>query len=111
MTGYRYHRIDGRTLTPETDPRGVVHWTEPDAEAVQFRCPCGERLVYVRSPPHTITFDDRGRMTLDGSCGSHERGKEGVRGYRPPNWCHFWIADGRPVMVDDAQCPGGRGGA
>ena len=47
--------------------RVVVPWDK----GVVFRCPLDERQVYVAQPPHTITFDDQGLLTLDGSVGSH----------------------------------------
>ena len=78
----------------------MVPWND----GVVFRCPCDERQIYVASPPHTITFDDDGRLTLNGSVGSKEiRGPGG----RPSNWCHFWVWGGTPEMCSDAQCPGG----
>ena len=76
--------------------RAVVTWNE----GVVFRCPCDERQVYVSSPPHTITFDAAGRLTLDGSVGSR------ARGGRPANWCHFHIKAGVPTMCGGVKCPG-----
>ena len=100
----KYHRIEGDRL-PAEDSRGVLHWQEIGREAVQFRCPCGERLVYVTAPPHKIEFDDAGILkSLGGSCGYRAKGK------RPANWCHFTIKDGEiETMHDDSQCPGGDG--
>lgn len=80
-------------------------------KAIQFRCPCGRRLVYVTAPPHGITFDDAGHLTLDGSVGSVARPATPLRPARQQNWCHFFIRDGDPEMCDDAQCPGGHGQA
>ena len=72
-------------------------------DGVVFKCPCGERQVYVASPPHTITFDEGGLLTLDGSVGSHADDSRG----RGKNWCHFHIKGGEAKMCEDAQCPGG----
>lgn len=84
--------------------REVFHWDGPDGEAVQFRCPCGERLVYVKSPPHTIEFWDDGILaSLGGSCGYRVQSEKN----RPANWCHFTITDGIPTIHGDARCPGG----
>ena len=69
---------------------------------VYFRCPCDERTVYITSPPHTITFEDDGTLTLDGSVGSHEDKGKG----RPSNWCHFNVKSGEVEMHSDSICPG-----
>ena len=100
-----YRRIEGGILPAEG--RGVLHF-QPSGhveEAVEFWCPCGERRVYVTSPPHTIEFAEDGTLaSLGGSCGYRER-----KG-RPDNWCHFTIADGRvETMHGDSKCPGGDG--
>ena len=85
--------------------RNVLFWVnEGVGEEIHFRCPCGERMVYVTSPPHTISFDDEGLLTLVGSVGSRASlhlsdGK--------PNWCHFWLKNGIPKMCFDTRCPGG----
>ena len=98
----RYTRVEGSRL--DANPGGVLHWKPGDGEAVQFRCPCGERLVYVTSPPHTITFREDGMLaSLGGSCGTHA---EDTAGGRPANWCHFTITDGVAAMHSDAKCPG-----
>ena len=78
--------------------RAVVPWQA----GVVFRCPCDGRHVYVKSPPHAITFDGDGVLTLEPSCGS-KAGRSG----RPQNWCHFHVRAGRPKMCSDAKCPGG----
>ncbi len=94
---------------PLIDTHVVLCW---ENDAVIFACPCGGREVYVTSPPHTITFSEDGKLTLDGSVGSKE-GWKMVRGVGiddlPKNWCHFWLKDGEPEMCDDAKCPGGQG--
>ena len=90
----KYHRETGTTLQ-----RGSREVVECD-QGVCFWCPCGEREVYVSSPPHTITFDEEGVLTLDGSCGYH------ATDVHPANWCHFWLKDGEAKMVSDAKCPG-----
>ena len=81
-------------------PEGIA---VPWQGGIVFKCPCGERDVYVASPPHEITWDDDGALTLNGSVGSHE---DKARG-RDANWCHFFIKGGAVDMCSDAQCPGG----
>ena len=79
-------------------PGAVVPWKD----GVIFRCPCGERQVYVASPPHAITFADDGRLTLDGSVGSRADASRG----RPANWCHFHVKNGDVTMCEGSACPG-----
>ena len=90
----KYRRGPGTVL--HRGKREVLTW---QGEA-HFRCPCGERQVVVRSPPHGIEFDDDGVLTIEGSCGYTATDE------RPKNWCHFHIKAGVPKMVSDAQCPG-----
>lgn len=78
----------------------VVEWDSEAGRGVVFRCPCSERIVNVKEPPHTITFMDDGRLHLDGSCGYAGNDEH------PQNWCHFWIRNGEAAMVSDAKCPG-----
>lgn len=107
-----YRRDDGDYRYPTPIPPGAV---VPFGDGVAFMCPCGSRQVYVASPPHGISFDDDGRLTLHGSVGSHERLRLAAEPItdsawrdRPANWCHFWIRDGAAVMCVDAACPGGK---
>ena len=72
----------------------------PWSEGVVFRCPCDHRQMYVASPPHTITFDAEGVLTVNASCGYKGNSQQ------PQNWCHFWLRDGDVEMCSDAQCPG-----
>ena len=76
----------------------VVPWNN----GVVFRCPCGERQVYIASPPHTITFDEEGLLHVDPSLGYKARPDLD----RPTNWCHFNINNGIPSMHSDSKCPG-----
>ena len=100
----KYRKVEGGIL--ESATRGVLYWSEKQGEAVQFWCPCGERLVYCTSPPHTIEFDDAGVVaSLGGSCGYKANEDKG----RPSNWCHFTVTDGRAKIHGDAKCPGGDG--
>ena len=93
----KYRKGEGFTLPK--GQRNVLSWED----AAHFRCPCDERTVNVQSPPHSISFDDEGLLTLDGSCGSKVNEALG----RPTkNWCHFWIKAGVPEMCEDAKCPG-----
>ena len=78
----------------------------PFQQGVIFRCPCGERDIYVAQPPHTITFDEQDRLTLVGSVGSHEHPNHDPP--RPQNWCHFHLKDGAAKMCADAKCPGNK---
>ena len=99
----KYRKMPEGARTPDEQlsrvgERVVVPW----ADGVMFRCPCDERQLYVASPPHEITFDSEGVLTLDPSCGY--RASEHPK--RPQNWCHFWLKNGTPEMCDDAKCPG-----
>ena len=78
----------------------VLHWGNDHTEAVSFTCKCGQREVYVQSPPHTILFDEEDKLTVEGSCG------QAATEYRPQNWCHFQMTDGEITMYNDAKCPG-----
>lgn len=109
----RYHRIDTEHLRREDNPRSVVHWKDAHHEAINFLCPCGQRSIYVTSPPHIITFDENGILeSLGGSCGyrpvQEVRNKQGevVIQAKPENWCHFTIDNGIATMHNDSQCPG-----
>ena len=94
----RYKKISGKILDKTIGP--VVAW---DA-CVLFNCPCGERQVYVTSPPHIITFDEEDILTLDGSCGY--RKNEALN--RKANWCHFFLKNGYIEMCSDVECPGAK---
>lgn len=106
----RYHRVNGDRLPPRST-REVAHWVDKRdekgaaiRESCQFRCPCGKRLVYVTSPPHSIAFAKDGILkSLGGSCGYQAEGD------RPQNWSHFTITDGQATMHGDSKCPGGDG--
>ena len=89
-----YSRVDGRVCTKGT---GSVVARE---NGVLFWCPCDFRVVHVSSPPHKISFDGQGRLTLVGSCGFRAHGK------RPEIWCHFSVSGGVATMHGDSQCPG-----
>ena len=95
----KYHKVDEVEVS-YAGPAGseVMPWSD----GVVFLCPCGERQCYVSSPPHTITFDAEGVLTLDGSVGS--RADESRD--RAENWCHFHIKQGVPTMCSVVQCPG-----
>ena len=95
MAAVKYRRAPGTIL--HYGPREVLVF----GAGVYFHCPCGERRIFVASPPHTITFDDGGVLTLDPSCGYAKTTEH------PANWCHFWLKAGVAEMVADAQCPGG----
>ena len=97
MTYRRAPSVDMERPLTESGP--VLAWDDYNDGAVIFLCPCGSREVYVTSPPHTITFDDDLRLTLDGSVGGAGR-------WRGDNLCHFWLKGGEVEMCDDAKCPG-----
>ena len=108
MSDEKYRRLAGDILPPDT--RDVLQWQN----GIHFRCPCGQRRVYVTEPPHEIKFDSDECLTLDESVGSHEKTRlsnEDPAGdewcQRPAKWCHFWIKAGVPEMCADAKCPGG----
>ena len=82
----------------ERIPHGRVVRT-PDGHLF-FRCPCDDRDVFVTQPPHTASYDEAGRLTLDGSCGSYQNGD------LPENWCHFSIKGGMVEIHSDSVCPG-----
>ena len=90
-----YKGIEGNKLL---HPKSVIKLE--DINAIAFHCPCGERIAYVSSPPHKITFDENKILTIKNSCG-YKATKD-----KPTNWCHFYIKDGQYKMVDDSQCPG-----
>ena len=98
-----YRRVP--TSKTEPSPKGigpVLHfpWLPGESEAIEFRCPCGERIIYITSPPHGISFDNEERLTLKGSVGARERGT------LPRNWCHLDMTNGIATMYDDSICPG-----
>ena len=69
-------------------------------DGATFRCPCGKRQVLIKQPPHHVSFDKEGVITIDGSMGYHKTME------RPENWCHFSIENGLAEMHEDALCPG-----
>ena len=84
----------------------VYDWSNNRGEACQvaFWCPCGQRIVYVSKPPHSvIEFDDDGLLTIKGSIGYESRRHSD----RPKVWCHLQITKGRVTIHDDVTCPGG----
>jgi len=118
VTIYRKSRDTATEYHRPSDADGtVIHWPfGSDApQAIVFVCPCGGREVYVTSPPHLISFDAEGALTLDGSVGSRRVGPSPdfrrVHGRNlsdlPANWCHFLVENGVATMCDDAACPGG----
>lgn len=72
-----------------------------------FRCPCGMRALKVVDPPHGISYDAAGLLTVRGSIGSRATPRCGSEPARPTNWCHFSVTAGEPAMYSDARCPGG----
>ena len=86
--------------------RDVVAWCDEIHSGAHFRCPCDQRVLNVRQPPHGIEFSAEGLLTLTGSCGSRADVARGILKGKPANWCHFWIKNGVPEVASDAQCPG-----
>ena len=95
-----YRRHHSEHMQRPLEPGPVLFWDEGDHTSVHFTCPCGDREVYVMSPPHTIEFDAEGRLALDGSVGGSGR-------WKGDNLCHFLLKGGEVEMCDDAKCPGG----
>ena len=75
-------------------------WVSPTGGHVCFRCPCGDRVCNLVVPPHKVRFDDDGILTVSNSIGSR-----GIGDGRP-EWCHFHVKQGIPLMAKDARCPG-----
>ena len=74
---------------------------------VMFRCPCDERLVSVRRPPHArIEFDSDDRLTIEASIANSEGTLLTTGGRLAAGACHFHVMAGAAVMCDDATCPG-----
>ena len=94
----KYRRLAG-TILPKVSRDVLVD----GGTGIHFRCPCGERRVYVTSPPHHYEFADDGVLTIAESCGY--RANEKLN--RPAGWCHFHIKKGEPAMCKGVQCPGG----
>ena len=90
----KYHKAEVDVHGPGS--REVMDWQN----GIVFFCPCDERRVYITSPPHTVTFDAAGVLTLDPSIGYRENERH------PQNWCHFFLKDGVATMCADTQCPG-----
>lgn len=116
MSQPTYRRAENNDVDrPLKECGPVLSFGKPgEGGCVVFLCPCGGREVYVTSPPHTIEWDDAGRLSLDGSVGSKEL--SGPHEFRivhgeslhdlPANWCHFKVKVGVATMYDDAKCPG-----
>lgn len=85
-------------LSAERDltPPGAVVEIEPNAWYTLI-CPCRQRLIGIRQPPHKIQFDADGAMTVWNSLGSPAS---------VPYTCHLYIRGGRPEFGKDANCPG-----
>ena len=103
---YRRHHSEDMSR-PIATPGPVLFWESDQGSAIVFSCPCGEREVYVKSPPHGIAFDAEERLTIHGSVASTGHSHRS----RDIGRCHFHIADGEASMCDDATCPSGPKGA
>ena len=78
----------------------VLFWEESTGKACVFCCPCGEREVYVTSPPHSkIEFDADGLLTIEASIARKRRTDDTPA-------CHFWIKNGEVEMCADSTCSG-----
>ena len=93
-----------RKRTEEELDNGVFGAVVPFGDGIVFQCLCNERTVYIASPPHKITFDDDGVLTIEGSCGYTEKKNLG----REENWCHFLLKNGEIEMCSDSKCPGSK---
>ena len=82
----RYHKVEDRELIGKEEGAAML-WRD----GVILYCPCGERTVYVASPPHTeISFGDGGLLTIAPSIGYKKQEKL----KREKNWCHLFIKNG-----------------
>ena len=92
-----YRRNDDPNLIFERPlkPGEVMDAKDDKGCAVVFGCLCGEREVYVVSPPHhAIRFSDDGLLTIEPSILS------------PKHGCHFFMRKGHVEMCGDSTCPG-----
>ena len=102
-----YRLIAGRVLPKEAGPVIEIQASEHEGEhygpGVMFWCPCGERRVVIRMPPHkSITFDSERRPTIKDSIGAKPAPPE----FPTANWCHAFMTDGKFTLTSDATCPG-----
>ena len=107
MTSIVYKLIAERVLPKEPgaviEIQGGVFEDERYGPGVIFWCPCGERRIVARTPPHkSITFDEQKRLTIKDSLGAHPKPPE----YPNDNWCHSHMVEGRFELCDDVICPG-----
>lgn len=106
MGSPEYRLIEGTVLPREAGP--VI-----DAGGVtMFRCPCGARRVVIwnqehpETKGHVVSYDQDGRLTIEGSIGYAASGDPDREDYRPDGWCHAHVTEGRFELCDDAICPG-----
>ena len=101
-----YRLIEGHVLPKEPGAVVAIQGSDVDERfgpGCMFRCPCGERRIAVRIPPHeSITYDPEGRPTIRASLGAHPTPPD----YPSSNWCHAHMKGGRFELCGDAICPG-----
>ena len=68
-------------------------------EQAYLWCPCGENVFIVNSPPHNISFDEQGLMSL-------EKSYMFIKGDNANYICHFLMKKGIASMQSDSTCPG-----
>lgn len=105
-----YRLIEGGILPRGAGPVVQIQASEYEGETYGpgciFWCPCLERQIVVRTPPHkSIIYDAWGRPTIKGSIGAEPAPPEFPRG----NWCHSYMTAGRFKLTADAVCPGSTG--
>ena len=92
--------IPGTVLPKEPGPVIEIQGSEVDegfGPGCMFRCPCGERRIVVRKPPHeSITFDSDGRPSAPRLARIPRRR---VAGQELVSCVH----DGRAIRVDPSQ--------
>ena len=111
MSELVYRRRPGTVRRERGDVIAVLDGCETTSrqpDHVTFRCPCGERMVSVRRPPHSrIEFDEDGRLTVEGSIANRAGALLNNHGlWLDAGACHFHVTAGRAVMCDDVTCPG-----
>ncbi len=107
MAEVEYRLIKGTVLPKKPGPvvaiEGAVHEGETYGPGCIFWCPCLERRIVIRTPPHnSITYDAEGRPTIKDSIGSEPAPPE----FPEEHWCHAHMTAGRFKLTDDARCPG-----
>ena len=102
-----YRLIPGHLLPMEAGPVVKIEASTFEGEtygpSCMFWCPCLERRIVIRMPPHkSIEYDAEGRPTIRDSIGAHPSPPE----WPTDHWCHAFMTAGRFELCSDAICPG-----